>query len=184
MVKKSEQKIIVAPQSYVSLSEIAIEVRKMAKKLGFTQGPYFDVVRFYEYFHSKIPEKFQFHIVDQSELPDQTHEGLTKPNGEILIPEDVYHGALDDDGRPRFTMSHELGHWLLHRESFGFARANQNVPRYQCPEWQANTFGSFVLMPVSAVIKSNQCPNALIERCKVSYAAAKVRCDIYEERKI
>lgn len=63
-------------------------------------------------------------------------------------------------GRYRFTLSHELGHWCLHRE-FLLARSAQlslfetsDAPSVICragdtapEEWQANTFASYLLMP-------------------------------------
>ncbi len=63
-------------------------------------------------------------------------------------------------GRYRFTLSHELGHWCLHRD-FLLARSAQlslfdatNEPSVICragdtapEEWQANTFASYLLMP-------------------------------------
>lgn len=72
------------------------------------------------------------------------------------------------EGRYRFTVSHEAGHWELHRPLF-LARAQQPsffeaqpepniicrtpVPQMQKEpiEWQADTFAGFLLMPEAAV---------------------------------
>ena len=66
----------------------------------------------------------------------------------------------EKEGRYRFTIAHELGHWVLHRQDVASAaqgslfleddggrilcRASQ---RYQPREWQANQFAAYVLMP-------------------------------------
>lgn len=183
-MKKNEQRIVVSPRSYVNLRDVAKQIRKMARKADYINDMCLDVVGFYGYLAGEIPDSFRFHVAEASELPDSSHEGLTKPNGEILIREDVFDGACDGNGRDRFTMVHELEHWFMHRKSFGFARSSQTVPSYKCPEWQANTAASFTLMPTGAVRRSNANPIALAELCEVSPRAAEVRCDIYRKRSI
>lgn len=68
------------------------------------------------------------------------------------------------NGRYRFTLAHEVGHWALHR-SYYLARAKQpelfganDEPSIVCRagdtepiEWQANTFAAHVLMPKEMV---------------------------------
>ncbi len=71
------------------------------------------------------------------------------------------------EGRYRYTVAHEGGHWILHRHYF-LTRAAQRVlfdaetePSIVCRssqkkepiEWQADTFASFLLMPEDAVLK-------------------------------
>lgn len=72
------------------------------------------------------------------------------------------------EGRYRFTVAHEVGHWELHRHLF---MQNQNQtslfgnierPSIVCRtcsrkepiEWQADTFSGFLLMPKDMVFKS------------------------------
>jgi Zn-dependent peptidase ImmA (M78 family) len=68
------------------------------------------------------------------------------------------------EGRYRFTLGHEAGHWRLHRPLFE-AKANQgnlfgevSEPAIVCrssskepQEWQADVFSGFLLMPESLV---------------------------------
>lgn len=68
------------------------------------------------------------------------------------------------EGRYRFTVAHEMGHWELHRHAF-LQNANQPLlfdagpgPTHACRatstepiEWQANTFAGFLLMPKEMV---------------------------------
>lgn len=61
------------------------------------------------------------------------------------------------EGRYRFTIAHELGHWELHRHLYEAAAPQRSrpVPSIVCRtsarkdpmEWQADTFASYLLMP-------------------------------------
>jgi len=68
-------------------------------------------------------------------------------------------------GRYRFTVSHELGHWVLHRSSYLAERVQERLfdkatePSVICRagdlqpiEWQANSFAGYALMPRSLVL--------------------------------
>ena len=74
----------------------------------------------------------------------------------------------DKEGRYRFTLGHEVGHWELHRK---LCRRNRDqhmlfkdmrAPSIVCrtksarkpAEWQANTFSACLLMPARMVIRS------------------------------
>lgn len=183
-MKKSKQRIVVTPRSYNDLHSVSRQIRKVAKKTGYIEKSVFDVAGFYEYLAAKLPDTFKFHVAEAREFPDESHEGLTKSNGEIMIRRDVYEGALNGNGRDRFTMVHELLHWFIHREDLGLARSSNDVPSYKCPEWQANTGASLALMPTAAVVRSNADPKTLSTLCEVSYMAAEVRCNIYKNRGI
>jgi hypothetical protein len=75
----------------------------------------------------------------------------------------------DKIGRYRFTVAHELGHWILHREVLSKDREGQtklhldviNTPNIICRsydthsqiEWQANQFAASLLMPAPLFTK-------------------------------
>lgn len=95
--------------------------------------------------------------VDQ--LPDGV-EGMTWPDGRVIVSEETYRGAALGKGRPRFTIPHEGYHGIQHRSQIRKALYDsgelilyrrQLVRPYQDPEWQANTFASSILMPASMV---------------------------------
>jgi Zn-dependent peptidase ImmA (M78 family) len=69
-----------------------------------------------------------------------------------LIRQDVYARADAGEGRDRFTMCHELGHLILHRD-LALSRVDPSRPSklYCNSEWQADKFASFLLMPRSLV---------------------------------
>jgi Zn-dependent peptidase ImmA (M78 family) len=58
--------------------------------------------------------------------------------------------SIPEEGRQRFAIAHELGHWLLHREvSQAFLCTATDMRDYRAsgPELEANTFASELLIP-------------------------------------
>lgn len=63
----------------------------------------------------------------------------------------LYAGYPALPGRERFTVAHELGHYLLHRgqaESFRCATDDVVDRVLKQREWEANEFASYLLMPI------------------------------------
>lgn len=64
-----------------------------------------------------------------------------------------YNGAIKSEGRINFTLAHEFGHYLIHREAYpnGFRCGEQDVVRWDSEygqiEHQANVFAANILMP-------------------------------------
>lgn len=66
-----------------------------------------------------------------------------------------------DDGRLRFTMAHELSHWLIHKELYTqngcVASMVKNIRKSgdvdPAIEWQADKLSSYILMP-TGILKS------------------------------
>jgi Zn-dependent peptidase ImmA (M78 family) len=117
-------------------------------------------------------------------------EGMTWPDGRVLVNEETYCGADNGFGRPRFTVVHECYHGIKHRDQIRKALIDtgelvlyrrDDIKPYVDPEWQANTFASAVLMPeqmVRRVIAGKQrrlMANSLVEVFAVSLTAAEVR---------
>lgn len=56
--------------------------------------------------------------------------------------------------RDRFTIAHEIGHFILHKPGMiELARTQtvQDIPIYKKPEWQANTFAGELLAPPQVI---------------------------------
>ena len=103
----------------------------------------------------------------------------------IYIREDVYIGALNGNGRDRFTIMHEIGHCYLHKKqniknvNNVFARGKVKIPAYRDPEWQADVFSGEVLMD-SDIIKDMSIKE-IKDKCGVSFAAARIqKCKLKE----
>jgi Zn-dependent peptidase ImmA (M78 family) len=64
----------------------------------------------------------------------------------------IYNQAIPSEGRIRFTLAHELGHYLCHRQLQGeFNCSEADTLHWESPERQmenqANEFASYLLMP-------------------------------------
>lgn len=93
----------------------------------------------------------------------------------IIIRESVYEAAANCNHRHRFTIAHELGHAILHKNSeLSLARMNSNdIKAYENPEWQANEFAGNLLLPIHfAVDKTDE---ELVEEFGVSYEVAGIQ---------
>jgi hypothetical protein len=87
-------------------------------------------------------------------------EGMAYPNGMVILSEATYRAAHQENGRARFTVSHEAYHGLFHRHQIRrvlvhsgelVLHRRQSIPKFRDPEWQANAFASALLMPEWAV---------------------------------
>lgn len=97
----------------------------------------------------------------------------------LFLTEKTYNGLVRGDGRALFTLSHELGHFLLHagikvlhRESL--SRTGHKI--YEDSEWQANTFAAEFCMPLNEILQlRDNSAEAISLHFGVSHAAASVR---------
>lgn len=156
-----------------ALSRVAIEQLANDIRTKFNcSGCYFDIVSFVEMVIPSIDDSFNYDYVEANELPNRTYAYYDSNANQIKVLTSVYEGACNDNGRDRFTIAHEVGHYFLHREGCLFARVELDVPAYRNPEWQANTFASALLIP------KNQTKFMSIEqisnKCKVSHQAAEI----------
>lgn len=132
------------------------------------------VITILEKILGKIYPEFEWSVVSESEMSE---EGKTYPGvNEIRIRQDVYVNACKDDGRARFTIMHEIGHFILHstqRIALCRLENGEKLPAYEDPEWQANTFAAECLMDVD-VIRGMDVMQ-ISEVCGVSWSAAQTR---------
>ncbi|RRD43512.1 ImmA/IrrE family metallo-endopeptidase [Comamonadaceae bacterium OH3737_COT-264] len=97
----------------------------------------------------------------------------------LFLTEKTYNNLVRGDGRALFTLSHELGHFLLHagvkvlhRESS--SRAGHKI--YEDSEWQANAFAAEFCMPLDAILQlKERTAEAISLHFGVSLTAASVR---------
>lgn len=159
---------IAKPLSRKNIRKIANMIREMC---GKSDELYFDIVRFTECILPQICPDFKFIVCTMEEMG--TNEGLTNThNGIMRIREDVYYGACNGNGRDRFTIAHEVGHYLLHNnDSISLARNKGEIVPYEDPEWQANAFAGELLIPAKLVKGLSY--QEISEKCGVSYEAAK-----------
>lgn len=167
---------IAQPLSRKEIREIARDLRKA---LDLENEPYFPIMPFVEGILPRVDPKFELEVLSKDEMHD--FHGLTFPDRHrILLREDVYERACDGKGRDRFTVAHEVGHYILHIPSkIVLAKLEQGmaVPNFMDPEWQADAFAGELLMP--AHLMKGVSPVIIAEKCEVSEAAAR-----YQSRKM
>jgi len=164
------QPYIATPISRKDIRRFAEDFRKLS---GMGNRLFIDIVYIVEVlFREVFDPELNFIIAPASEMGNQ--HGLTNPAAKtIKIREDVYDGACEGRGRDRFTIAHELGHYIMHDEvTVGLARLgdNETIKPYRDPEWQANAFAGELLIPHDKVIGLS--PDAIARSCGVSLAAA------------
>lgn len=161
-------------QSYVAQPMSRDDIRARAllfrRTLGLEECLYVDVLVLLELVLTKIG--LNYDIIDSSEM---TEEALTLPEENLIkIREDVYNGAIQGVGRYRFTIMHEIGHFMLHSKSrIALARNTEKIEAYRDPEWQANAFAGEVLVPF--YLTKNMTAEEISKQCGVTLSAAKTQ---------
>ena len=94
----------------------------------------------------------------------------------------VYVNANDPPRRQRFTLAHELGHYILHRDLMDGGIVDDTMYRSPLGDWyerQANRFAADVLLPEQLVRseyrRGNKALNVLAKRFDVSPDAMRIR---------
>lgn len=143
--------------------------RRIRRMVGCEYSTCFPIVEFVE-FVLPIISGTNYDYCSEDELPGEYAH--YDPNINIIkIRQDVYSRAVNQVGRDRFTIAHEVGHSLLHSDGVKFARvSNEKIPVYQDVEWQANTFASFLLMEPRIIC--GMTPDLIATECKTSHCAA------------
>ena len=121
--------------------------------------------------------------IEPIDLPLHACEGLLTPNTRGTRWGIGYSAHIREDGKVNFTIAHELGHYLLHRnenhaaldtedELRDFPRARQ---RPQNIEQEANEFASYLLMPLDdfrTQLTSDAVTMDLITHCAGRYGTS------------
>lgn len=105
-----------------------------------------------EYSHQRFPED-PITLVAGEVLPRFDGALVRSPSGKNGWGI-IYNKAIRSRGRINFTLAHEFGHYLLHRQLYpsGLQCGEQDVVRWDSEygqiEYQANVFASYLLMPL------------------------------------
>jgi hypothetical protein len=111
-------------------------------------------------------------VVEDWHLPSE--EAVTYPDLKtIQVRESVYDSAYAGDPRSRFTLAHELGHYLMHRDqNASFSRSGSHKIYCDC-EWQADRFASELLID-RRLFKADWTVQEVMEKFKASQKAAEI----------
>ncbi|WP_374514720.1 ImmA/IrrE family metallo-endopeptidase [Niveibacterium sp.] len=164
--------MVVPPRTNVSINKLAAVVRD---SFGLTGRKFFPIVELYELLDELVPGA-SFEVLEPHEMGDD--HGLTRPDrGVISLRSDVYEGAFNGRPRDRFTMAHELGHLLMHRQVTLKRVDPAAPPKIYCnSEWQADKFSSYLLLPTH-LIREYDSLELVAADFGVSYEAAQARRD-------
>ena len=127
----------------------------------------------------ELSRKFgaRFSFVEYFELKAQDGSIFVHSIGEMDIVLPVFTGA----NRDRFTIAHELGHYLMHTpKSQAYALRRDSTP----VEWEANWFASGLMMPTKKFKEASERNDDtawLSAVFGVSRQAAQVRLSIFRE---
>ena len=153
---------------------IAKYARSIRNDIGLGNTFFFPVMVFLEHILPQAFPDMNLEIVPPQDMPFKEGETIPGQNT-IRIREDVYTAACDNNGRARFTVTHEIGHFLIHTsDSIVLCRRVEGtkLPPYEDPEWQANTFAGELLAP-SYLIK-NLSTRQVMQLCCISEKAAEI----------
>lgn len=146
------------------------------KACGLMDELYFPIVEFIEWvLGDPENENFDYEIVPKSEMQD-TYGTTNTASNVMRIRQDVYDRAVDGSPRDRFTLCHELGHYLLHQPEY-ISYARGSIPTYCQPEWQANTFAAELMAPYHLV--KNMTVEEIARNCGMSKTAANIQYRTY-----
>ncbi len=166
------QKVSVEPMSRKSIRELAKKFRELFQ---MEDTLYFPIVSFIEWVLPELGLNYEY--VSVQEMGDAYGVTHTR-KGIMKIREDVYERAIKGNPRDRFTLCHELGHFLMHApDRVSFARGE--VPAYMDPEWQANAFAGELMAPYELVKDMNVLEIA--DKCGMSVMAAQVQYNNYHK---
>jgi len=161
----------------MSRSAIRSITTKIRKKFKF-DDLYFPLIEFMEFIVPQIIDtEFYLEPVIKNELPDCYARAIPEKH-KIVIREDVYYAIHAGNRRHRFTLAHELGHYIMHNKETVLVLNRKdidvnvkiNIPKYRDPEWQANTFAGELLVPFGKI--SELSIQEIVDSCEVSYEVA------------
>lgn len=138
----------------------------------------------------KQDSSFKWQVIDNKDWDkgEETHAYYDILNNTIFIRSDVYEGAYNGNGRDRFTITHEISHYLLIKD-FGcplyLPRCFGEVQPLQNPEYQANALAGYLLY-TEEMLQSAKSPRHLMELAGTSRSSAEYAIDLYkrEQRKL
>ena len=169
-VSHRKEGVLVPPQSTQGICAITQSLRT---HLGLMDENFFPVIQLYEVLNFVFPGAW-FQVFEDHDLPDV--EARTFPDRqEIRLRNSVYEAATRGDGRSRFTLTHEIGHLVMHK-GLSLNRAFENAQHkiYCNSEWQADIFASNLLMPSHLLQGYVGDCDAIANDFGTSYTAAEV----------
>jgi Zn-dependent peptidase ImmA (M78 family)/transcriptional regulator with XRE-family HTH domain len=161
--------VLVPPMSRSAIREFADQVRGVFTKDEQIKLPIIEIL---EFAMPRIFDGFYVDICDAKIMGDD--EGRVEADSNcIMLREDVYDAACSGQGRARFTVCHEFGHFLLHRKIVMARSRQEHHHVYRDSEWQADFFAGCILLSKKHLSQFRD-PDDAAKRCGMSREAARV----------
>jgi Zn-dependent peptidase ImmA (M78 family) len=161
--------ILVPPMSRAAIQDFAERVRDIFIEEDQIKFPILEIL---EFAMPKIIDGFYVDVCSYELMGEDEGRVISGTNC-IMLREDVYEAACIDQGRARFTVCHEFGHFLLHREIVLARNREEGHPVYRDAEWQADLFAGSLLLSARHLSRFRDSDDAA-EHCGMSRAAARV----------
>lgn len=161
----------VSPRSKKSICGLARALRQKVAQAEDDQA--LDLCKLIELVLPKATNnKFEFVIKNYGYMGN-TEAAMAPDSMKMYIREDVYEALHADDPRARFTIAHEIGHFILH-DGMALGRDNGSPHKiFEDSEWQANVFGAELLAPLEGC--RGLCIDGIMEKYDVSRQCATLR---------
>lgn len=161
----------------ISVLRIKKEADRVRKEFNTPLDSFFPI---YEYIMDLCDKgKLEYQILEE----DDPMFGLDEyakydmDNNIIYVKDSVDEEACEDIGRARFTLCHELFHYIQAKVlNFKFEETDIKPKDFNDPEWQANEFAGQLLIPEEFIHLSDE---ELMERYKASN-----ECVLYRKLKV
>lgn len=167
---------VVQPRDKVWIHNIAENVRR---KFCPDQITYFPIEHVVEFELDRVAEGFSLFIVPHIVLPE--YEAAVHVRRKLFcISELTYRKVIERDPRARFTMAHELGHLVMHRNEGKKVAlvTNSSGEMYRDSEWQADVFAQALLISRENIRRLKSTEEA-VSACRVSHRAAEMAFRYY-----
>jgi transcriptional regulator with XRE-family HTH domain len=166
--------MLVPARSFEDLRGLADKVRSLFVTDDTIEFPIMDVLEF------RLGQVFPDFYLDPRTIEEMgDDEGrVVAGSFAIALREDVYEGAWMGDRRARFTASHELAHFLMHREVTLMRARDDDDKIFRDSEWQADRFAGSLLMSARHLHQFDS-PEDAAEVCNINPAAARTMWNVY-----
>lgn len=169
---------IVEPKSRWDIRKIVNSFRKF---LDIQNAEYVDVVMLLDILSKRI-KGFSYEIVPNNTFSKKIFGTTDVKTGHIRIKQRIYNAACDGDGFARYTIAHEIGHFILLCVcglQLAKAAKGARVEKFRDPEWQADCFAGEFLMGYDVV--RNYSVKELMNKCVVTEKAARCQYDKFRK---
>jgi Zn-dependent peptidase ImmA (M78 family)/transcriptional regulator with XRE-family HTH domain len=166
--------VVVPARSFEDIRSFAEKVRSAFVTADEIEFPIMDVLEF------RLGQVFPGYYLDPRSIEEMGDDEGRVVAGSLAIAlrEDVYEGAWMGDRRARFTASHELAHFLMHREVTLMRARDDDDKIFRDSEWQADRFAGSLLMSARHLSQFDDADDAA-EACNINPAAARTMWGVY-----